>query len=802
MLIGVSALADTRFALRRLHRDLGWTSAAVLTLALGISTNTAMFSVMRALVLRPFDYPAVDRVVLISRAQRGSDLFVSAQQPAIEAWRKSAHSFETIETYRPNDATLSTDVDAIALHGVTVSGGFFRLARPAMLAGRGLSDADTKSGAPPVVVISEGLWRQRFAASPSILGTHVVIDDVARTIVGVAPATLRVPLGPPSPTDVWLPLTADLQIFGGNAVGRMRAGVSLEAATAELDSVLVRTEPGRGPIGARFDARLMPVGENVPFKRAMYLTWCAVVVLLVLACANVAHLLLARGAAREREFAVRSALGASRRRLAQQLAVEGALLTALGCALGVGLAALAVRFLVASRPHRLPQLAFVRIDATVLGAAVFASFVTGMISTLVGGSGLMSESHLVRLSGGSASGGRRRHRIHSGLLFSEVALSAVLVLCTTLLVRSAINLQRIDTGFVTRDLSSLAITPSSTRYTTADARRALTDRILDRVRQLPGVTAATIAKVAPPDVSSYYGGLVADGDSVAAGAVADLTEMNSVQPDYFSVLGIPLRSGRFFDATSAARNDAIVGAGMAKRLFRGNAVGRRFRLTNPFAGKDQAQRWWTVIGVAGDVVTAGMAGTFHDPLIYLPRGAVGATAGEVIVIRSATNAALAEQLRLTARAVDPTAVVAVSRIERAVGDATAPEHFAAALLSMFAVVAVALSAVGLYGIVAYMVAQRTREFGVRIALGASPALIGRSVLSDGLRLALPAAAFGLMASAVAARMLRSMLYDVQPSDATSYILSLVLLIIVTVLACLHPVLRAMRVDPIASLRVD
>jgi predicted permease len=798
----IDALAqDARYGLRTLVRQKAWTTVALLTMALGIGASTAVFSAVNSIILNPLPYRAADRVVMVWQTDAKSGVLLGPNPRIVEAWRAQAHTIEAFEEVGSGRMTLTGRGDAAQLPAARIAADFPAFAGVPLIAGRTFQPGEMVPGGAPVVVIGEQLWRERFGGAQDVVGQQVTLDDKRYTIVGIAPARLRLPFSPSQDIGAWVPLIKDSTYFGGLVVARMRPGVSREAATAELGGIIERNGLDPSPTDKQFVVKLVRAGDLVGFRTSLFLLAGAVLLLLLVACANVAHLMLARGATREREMAIRAALGADRWRLARQLLTESTLLAAAGCVGGVLLGYLGVRVLAALRPQSLSALSLTHIDGRVLIVSIALSALAGLAFGCAAAMHAVrhSASDSLRATGPSAGGAPRTHAVRSLLVVTEMALSAMLLVGAALLVRSVVKLQQVDVGFDPHRLYSMEVNLSPALYPSGQERAAFMDRVAESARRLPGVAAVTISTGTPPG----FGGLMLSPIEVEGGATiaaANAVPMNFVKPDYFRVLGIRLE-GSTFTATSIAADEVIINRGFAKKFWPGEtAVGKRFRFKG--GAKQKADEdWKRVVGVADDVPSRGLASDRADPFLYEPIDPKYGPDQAYVTVRTRDGAVPVAALRRIVTQMDPRLVPPpVSAVEADLARTIATQRFTMTLLAVFASLAVLLSAIGLYGVIAYVVAERTREIGIRIALGATASHVARLVVLRGLALSVGGLALGLTAAVWGTRVLKSVLFGVAGTDAPSYIAAASALLAVSVLACLVPMRRAVRIDPVVAMR--
>ena len=800
---------DIRYAFRTLGRQKGWTAVAIITLALGIGANTAVFSVVNALLLHPLPYPNADRMALVYQEptdanQTGLRMFINPQPALVRLWRENARSFEALEPFLATDRALKTTDGTIStVRAALVLPSFAAFTGTRPIVGRTFTDADIAEGG-RVVMLSEPFWRSRLGGDSSIVGKSVTLDREPYTVVGIMPPGYRLPKLSESVSDVWVPL--DLRersrfeggpLPGLSVVARLRPNVELRTAGAELDSVFARSELSKGDHG-EFRTRLASPSQIVDFRQSLVLLSGAVALVLLIACGNVAHLLLARTATRQRELAVRAALGASRVRIVRQLMTESLVLGVAGCFGGLLIGWMGLNALVAIRPDTLPELADVRIDRmTLLVTAALAALTSIAVGALAAMHGLRHSAH-DGLKAGSlgVSQSRRQRRVRSLLVVSEMAVSTVLLVGATLLVRSMVHLQSIDPGFEPNGLYAVQIALPRETYTTPAARQTFVSDLAERIRRASGVTAVTVASGAPPGRNFMIGALQLEGDPMPEVGKTGFVDFNNVQPDYFRTMGIRLLEGTTFTDTTAKSREAVVNVGFVRKHWPGeSAIGRRFRVV--YDGKEE---WSTIVGVVADAALGGPTNDASTPMIYSrPVELFEPT----LIVRAAPGADPMASVRAVISQADPNlSPPTVSNIQNAMDRSIAGPRFTMVLLVVFTALALVLAAVGLYGVMAYSVAQQTREFGIRIALGATQSGIARSVLRRGVVLACVGAAAGIVGAFWGTKLLEQMLYGVGRSDVASFTIGVVVLVITAVMACLVPMRRAVAVDPLVAIRAD
>jgi putative ABC transport system permease protein len=817
-------LQDLRYGARAMRRTPGFALAAVATLGLGIGGNTAIFSLVNASLLRPLPFHAPERLVVLGDRDSGvepSNLGFATFQDL----RDRARSFETMAAIRLWTPTLAEGDEAERVPALRVSWSYFAMlgVRPAL--GRDFRREDDHPERWRVVMLSDGLWRRRFGASSSVVGRRIQMNDREYEVVGVLPPGFE-PLVSSrfyTPAEMWAPLGYDATLDYAcrscqhlKALGRVREGVTLEQARADLDAIraqLLAEHPRDYPAGAMAVVALHELISG-GVRPALYLLLGAVGFVLLMACANVASLLLARSAGRGRELAIRAALGAGRRRLVRQLLTESSLLALAGGCAGLALAAVFQHGLARAAPVSIPRLEQAAIDLRVLLFAAGLSIATGLFFGLA--PALRASSHDVReaLAGGSRAGiGASSPAVRRLLVVLDLALALVLLAGAGLMLKSVGRLLRVDPGFdpervVTMQLSVVRPAAPHRHVGLGNARPAAAededlvafqDQLLERVRALPGVEAAALAGQVPLGGNGDSWGFHIEGRENENPSEAPSVERYSVSPDYFRVMGIRLLRGRLLDERDRAGTlPVIVISDATARLTwpGGDPIGRRVRI----GGADEP--WRTVVGIVGGVHHTDLAAR-PTPQMYLPQAQV-TDSFVVLTVKAAARAErLVPALRETVRGLDARVpVYDVATMSERMARTVAVRHFVTRLLGGFAAVSLLLAAIGLYGVVAYSVAQRTREFGLRIALGATPADIVRHVFASGFALVGLGLAAGLVGSLLVTRFAQALLFEVRPHDPQTVALAVAVLAGVSAVAHGLPVLRALRVDPALALRQE
>jgi putative ABC transport system permease protein len=794
------ARQDVAFALRTLSRQKAWTAITVATLALGIGATTAVFSVVSTLLLHPLPYPRANRVVYVqeqpaSGNNTGISVSITPSAKEIRQWRQNAHSFEAMEPTRTRPLSLKTTTgDPSSVYTTAILPTFpdFAGARP--IAGRMFTDSDIIAGG-RVALLGETFWRERLGGSRSVLGQLITVGDSAYAVIGVMPASLRIGGPGTRPTDVWLPFDLRDDKAAGNILARLRPGVSPAVAARELDSIdarVVGATAGKLP----FLVTVSTPAERVRFRSSLYLLSAAVALVLLVACVNVAHLLLARSATRQREMALRAALGAGRGRLLRQLLTESLLLSAAGTLAGIGVGLVGVRALIAFRPTSHDELKAAHLDATTLAIAIGVALVSGVVFGIIGAvqSSRSSTHDALKAGAANASAGARHRRLRSVLVVSEIALSAMLVVGSALVVRSLASLQHTDLGFDPRGLYGMDVTFQS-RALPPVARAQILNEFATRVRALPGVRALTLARAEPGSRWFAVGRLQIEGEPPPPKTAMSFIDLGYVRPNYFSTMGIALREGTNFTDTTVAGMQVIINEGFARKHWaRGTAVGHRVRIADT-----DSEPWFTIVGVAHDALTDGPMAESDAPFFYVPVDS-GRRAEAILVRVNGDGSVLAPAIAIGKQM--GIRDVSINGVERFIDKTLSEPRFVTMVMSVFGVIGLVLAAIGLYGVMSYTITQQTREIGIRVALGAPRSHVVNRVLRRGAALAATGTAFGLLAAGWGTKLIASQLHGVERLDPISFAAGAVVLIGAALLACIVPARRAVAVDPITAIRAE
>lgn len=808
---------DLRFGLRMLRKNPGFTFVAVLTLALGIGATTAIFSVVNAVMLRqlPFLDPHQLAVVWANNPAKPGLTQISPANADVAAWRERSQSFATLTAFSPRSADLADGGDPERLGAAGVTAGFFETLGVAPLLGRTLSPEEEAPVGPPVVLISYGLWQRRFGGDPALLGKGISINGDKRTVIGILPPDFDFPRGAEWPaffpfsgrTDLWLPLAFRAQDDGSGwsnwqsrderslvVIARMKPEVSLRQAQAEMDVFAAQQANDHPETHKDLGLKLLPLREQLAGKsrQSLLILFAAAGLLLLIACVNVANLLLARGAARQKEMAVRAALGAGRWRLMRQLLTECLVLALLGCGLGLMVAEGCLKTFLALNPLTHSRLDEASLDPAALGFTALIALVTSAVFGLI--PALQAARLDLRSSlqeGGRSAGGWVRERVRGWLVGAEVALALILLALASLMVRSFLRVQAVDPGF--RSDSVLAFELPSLD---GDHAVMFFQQLTERLEALPGVRAAGAISYLPLGGGENMGSFTVEGEPPVSRGSEPSAERRWVTPGYFATMGVPVRQGRGVTPRDTADQPRVVviNETMARQFFSTrDPVGRRVKVLGA---------WRSVVGVVSDVKSASLESNVR-PQIYLPYAQDPWPPMTVVLHTDGDPLALASAARGELKALDASLPAANMRtMEQVLSGATSVRRFNMALLVFFATAALLLTMVGIYGVVAFFVGRQSREIGIRIALGARRADVLWLVLRQGMTPVVFGVIAGLAGSLAASRLVASQLYGISPWDPLTLTSIIVLLVSVALLACLLPARRAARVDPLTTLRYE
>ncbi len=795
-------LQDLIYGLRWLRKNPGFTLLAVLMLAVGIGVNTAMFSVINAVLLQPLPYPEADRIVWM--AESGPEVanrWVS--YPNFVDWRNRSQSFEAMSTFRGWSMNITGSDKPENINARMVTADYFKVMRAAPFMGRDFTADDDKPGAAPVTLISHGFWQQHFAGDPNVVSKSLLLDDKAYTVIGVLPESFA-HQGPPP---LWILMGPLLHRqgrdtrTGGNVIARLKPGITLEQARSEMNRISQQLSQEHPVANAgAHNVTIVSLQDNITrnVSTALKILFGAVALVLLIACANVANLLLARAAARRREFAVRAALGASRFRIARQMLIESLLLAFAGGAVGLVLAAWTTSLLARVAHETVPRMSGLQLNGKVLGFNLAASLLTGILFGVMPAlrSSKTDLQDTLKDSSSTTTGAQGK-RLRGALVVAEVALSVALLVGAGLLVKSMFVLLKTDNNFNPDGVLTMELKVSRGRYQRPGELGRLLHQVLDNVKAVPGVESASLSTTLP-GFSDWQNDIVPEGYEVQTGEVINV-DWSIVSADYFQTMNVPVLQGRTFskDEDEQGKNIVLVDETLAQRFWPNeNALGKSIKYNGP--------EWHEIIGTVKQV---GIYGSEAKPLIkiYTPMGPEAAQRNSRLSIRSATTDAESLTVAVT-RAVHTIdkdlPIAAVATLEDILARETSTRRFNAMLFSVFAALALVLAVTGVYGVLSYSVSQRTHEVGIRMALGAGSRDVLRLFIGQGMKLVFVGLVIGLGGAFVLTRLMSSLLFGVSTTDMATFVVVAVGLTVAGVFACYLPARRATRVDPLVALRYE
>jgi putative ABC transport system permease protein len=810
-------LQDLRFGVRTLRRNPGFTAVAVLTLTLGIGANAAIFSVVNAVLLRPLPWGTPDRIVTIwSRWTAFDKTWVSDGE--VNGYRREATTLAAVAAWDEGAVNLTGDGEPERVASGTVTANLFTVLGASPIRGRGFTQQEDTPNGPRVAMLGYGLWQRRYAADPAIIGRSILIDGLAYEVVGVMPADFELPTDfqNPTPTALWLPAqwdaaSTDHGSHGYYAAARLADGATVERARDELHAIASRwTDAGLYPRQMQFDALAIPLRDDVlgGVRRAVWLLFGAVGFLLLIACVNVANLLLARGELRLREMATRVALGASRSRLVRQLLTEGAAMAATSAVSGLLLASALLRILAWWNPAQIPRLERASIDVRVLLFTVGVAVLTTLVFSLAPAVRMLDPdlTDTIKQGNANATAGAGRQRFRSVLIVVQMALAVVLLVGAGLMLRTLWSLQHIDLGFDPSGVLTMRVSLPRAGYPDAQVVDFY-ERLVDQVKTLPGVVDAGAARVLP--LASPIGdfGLRVDGYVPPPGTNAK-GDWQIVTPGFIEAMGERIVRGRTIlpSDTPTSQLVALVNEEMARKYWAGrDAIGGRFRI-----GGSSTRPWVTVAGVVKSVRHNGVAGVVKEKF-YVPHTQWAASAGTTNTIRAMTlvvkskgdPAALTASVRSAVARIDPAIPIAdVRTMDDVVAGALSTPRFTGLLLGAFAALALVLSAVGIYGLLSFVVSRRTREIGIRVAIGADRRRVLSMILRSAAALACTGIGAGTAGALALTRLLGTLLHGVTPQDPLAFAAAVSALSVVALAASALPAWRATRVNPVVALKSE
>ena len=805
-------LQDARYAIRMLRKNPGFTAVAVLTLALGIGANTAIFSVVYAVLLKPLPYANPNQLVSAFQANIQEGVPEDGTSyPNFEEWRAQNHVFSDLSTINFHQLTLTGSGEPSVVNTCVVTPQHFALLDVKPLQGRIFYPDDGKQGAPPVVILSENLWRGALGSDPKIVGSSITLDKRPFTVVGIMPAAFRSPFIN-NAQDVWIPLVQD-PLFGSwmarrgghwlPVFGRLKPGVSLAQAQAEMDTISERLASEFPAENKGWTVRLVPMQKEIvgDVRTALLVLLGAVGLVLLIACANIANLLLTRATSRSKEIAVRTALGAGRSRIIRQLLSETAVLGLLGGVVGIALAYWGVRALSSLLPDNLPQLNAIRVDNFVLVFALalsaIASVAFGLVPALFASKSDIQASLREGSSRSGESGNRRRAR--SFLAAAEIALAMVLLVAAGLLLRSFSKLTSVSPGFDAQHIVKAEVSLPQFQYSKPEQWTAFSDQLLAGIRAQPGLQDSAIA--IPVPIADGFINLAFEIAGVPPASPSDsrLANYVSVSPNYFRVMGIPLLSGRLFNQQDIADAPRVtlISKALAQRYFPNqDPIGKQLNFGFP-PNADVSRE---IIGIVGDVRDKSL-GDAPAPMMYVPFSQAPFWGANLVVKSTLSTSAVATSIRQQVQKIDKDLPVTdVEKLPDLLDASVSQQRFRTFLLGLFAAMALILAATGIFGVISYSVSRRTNEIGIRVALGASRSTILRMILRESLILAAVGLAVGLPCALAASHLIGHMLFGVSANDPVTLAAVAFTLATVAALAGFVPARRAMQVDPMVALR--
>jgi putative ABC transport system permease protein len=808
-------IQDLCYGARMLVKSPGFTFVAALTLALGIGANTAVFSVIEAVLLRSLPYQDSERLCMLWKSVPARNIeWDWTSYPTIRDWREQSKSFEDMAAIllpSGSEVTLQSDAGPELIQGSKVSGNFFEILGVMPLLGRTFTDDEARLGG-AVVVLSYGFWQRRFGGDGAVLGRTLQLDNRSATVIGVMPAYFQFP---DKNAQLWLPLSSDHRWEGFqkirladafSALARLKPGVSIEEARAEMNVIAGRIAQQYPATDANLGVRVTPLFDQIAgaqLRRALWILGAAALCALLIACSNIASLLVARGAARRKELAVRAALGAGRFRLLRQLVTENILLSLLGGLAGLLFAHWALRALLALVPADLPRADGISINGMALAFAFTFCLLTGVVFGLLPAFQITRGNLHASLneSGRNASAGAGVHRARGLLVATQFALAIVLLTGAGLMVRSFLRLDAVKPGFDTTRLLTMTVRLPHEMYADEARPRAFFEEAIQKIKQTPGVHGAAVGAA----VTDSFRGRVPNVSIVIEGRPAtqdpERYAYHTVSDGYFRVMGIPLRQGRLFSAEDHSDSPlvAVVSETAARRFWPSESpLGKRFKEVLPGA---DSNAWLTVIGVVGDVVT-NRDGTVY-PTFYNTTRQSAEWDWRLVVRTETPPLELAAPIRRAVRSVNSAIpYFEINTVEQALAELDRPRKFQTQLIGVFAVTALLLAALGLYGLMSYLITQRTKEIGIRVALGAQRRDVLKLIIGQGMAVALAGLSLGLAAALAVTRFMKSLLFGVTATDPATFAGVATLLAAVALLACYIPARRAAKVDPTVALRQE
>jgi putative ABC transport system permease protein len=797
---------DFTYSLRVLLKSYAFTIVVILTLALGIGANTAIFSFANGILLRPLPYPQSDRLVALDEnaLKRGVDS-MSVSYPNFLDWREQNTVFEDVATYYGTSRfSLSGAGEPVQIRGTRISYGLFEILRVSPQLGRTITANEDRPDEDAVVILGHDLWQRSFGGDPNIVGKKISVSNRSRTVIGVMPRGFRFP----EVSELWVPLALTTKMFtrtdhGLNAIARLKDGVTLEQAQSEMNNIAARIEE-QNPVtneGLGVSVTSLHRSLSGDYREALLILLGVVGCVLLVACVNVANLMLARGTARQKEFALRSALGASRWHIVRQLMLESLLLAFVGGALGFALSIWALRLLLSAIPFQLPFWMNFNVDLRVLGFTAGITLLTGLIF----GAAPALQTSRVDLNDTLKEGGRGssgvRGRARSLLVVTEIALSLVLLVGAGLMIQSFLRLRRVNIGLNPQNVLTASVVLPQTKYRDADSRARFFKQLVERMRHLPGVEEASATGTLPLSGGNWGRSLTVEGYPVLSVGQAPMIQHTVITPGYFRTMGITLLAGRdFTDADAKDSADVtIVDERLARQYWPNDSpIGKRVRFGPP----EDNEPWHTVVGVVSAVRHQRVQEDTR-PSVYLPHQKIPVP-GLALVARTSSNPKdFIGAIRREVAQLDPDLPVSeVATMEEVVAESIWQPRLYAALFAVFAGGALALALIGIYGVMAFLVQTRTHEIGVRMALGATARDVFKLIVGRGMKLTAVGILIGVGGAAALTRLMHGLLFNTSATDPITFVLISVLLSLAAFFACYIPARRAAKVDPLVALRYE
>jgi putative ABC transport system permease protein len=792
-----TVLQDLRYGFRMLLKQPGFTLVAVVTLALGIGANTAIFSVVNAVLLRPLPFSDSQRLVMVWNrgvAAAGGDRTPLAVADVLD-WRAQNHVFEGVAAFSPANLNYSGGDNPIQVRGANVTANFLSVLGLGVQLGRDFQSVDEKTGGPATVIVSDQFWRTHLNADPQAIGRTIKLNGAPANIIGVMPPQVNFPS---SEVQLWRALQIDQPKRRGpyflRGVARLKPGVAIDQAVSDTRGMKSSFD------GGNFTFNIISVNDYIvgDVRPALIALLVAVTLVLLIAAVNVANLTLVRSASRAKEISIRSALGASRSRIVQRLLTESVLLAVAGGVVGTLCALWGVSLLVKFAPENLPRVDQIKVDGFVLLWTALISLVTGIVFGLVPAwqNSRLNLNEVLRDGGRGTSESPGRRRGRGVLVVTELALAVMLVTGAGLLIKSLWRLQRVDTGIDPQRVLTAQYSLRGQRYREQQPIREFAERLLTQTQSLPGVQGVAVSNSLPPDETDYSSGFTIEGQDQSE----HVAYFTIVSPDYFRVLGIPLRSGRAFTGADVADSQRVVliNETLQRDFFSGqDPIGRRINI-----GSKQEPQWNTIVGVVGDVKYNGLADDVQ-PALYYPISQQPTWGSLVIKTDVADPLSVTSAVRNEIKKIDPDVPLTnVATMDDRLSKSVAQPRFRTTLIALFAVVALVLACVGIYGVISYSVTLRTHEIGIRMALGAQRGHVLKMVIGQAIVLAIAGVALGLTGSYALTSLMSKLLFGVKPTDPATFLITAAILSFTALIASYLPARRATKIDPLEALRYE